>query len=143
MFWDRCQKQDREDDPKSRNRVYLEGVTLIPGPIPVQTVQGYQSTGLGRGARHQSELKWQWAGNDVVEIRSDIAVAWRETETTWCLRESAQIVLPSDFHLRVTVEMQENTLGPWRRRLGPVQATREVPDGSVESAYPKGLSDNN
>jgi len=149
-FWDGCQEQDREDDPKNRNVVYLEDFTLFSEPIAedfpskaVQPVAGYQSSGLGRGPRHRFGLTSQFKKDRALELKCDIEQGWRQTDRTWCFRASDTIPLPGERELRITVAIIEDTRGQSRRQTtADISVSVEASESysSIESVPPKFLS---
>lgn len=141
-LWERCEQQDFDDKPRNQgSRIGADSPlhdffqTDSPAPTSPRPQPGYQSRHTA--PRRTGGVDWRWSGNGrVVTLTSDIESGWRETDSAWCLRESAQVILPNDYSLRVTVEIMEDRSGRWRRRMGSVLNVREVHGEPIDCVHP-------
>jgi hypothetical protein len=146
-FWDHCQQQDLDDDPRTRGGVLLPpelaaelGLGGPPDPDQQpEPILGYQSAGTVRGPHRKYGLQSEFKRDGRLVLTCDIQKGWRETERSWCFRASDTSPLPAEFEIRVTVAITEDTIGPVRRRYAKLCDSIEPPEafGNIDSVAPR------
>jgi hypothetical protein len=135
-FWNRCRQRDFADDPRNRGKtLWIPAHDRPQAPISRAAIVGHGSL-KHRRRRREDFIKWSLKRGEVT-LTCDVGGGWRPTERSWCFRESAKILLPSDTALRVTIGIVEDTWGQSRRSF-PSDSTdvRDAADEGFESTPP-------